>query len=101
MSPAVSPNARNLPDVPIHDPRRAAMKCDGCGCQFPAREATTDSTNVGGPGGKRAYTQIVRLTLCQACAASREVTRQFIFWTVGLILGGALLGLLAQMLGIL
>jgi hypothetical protein len=54
------------------------MKCDSCGCQFPAHEAATDSRNEGGPGGRMPYTKLVSLTLCRDCAASRTRTRQFV-----------------------
>jgi hypothetical protein len=72
------------------------MKCDGCGCQFWARESTIDSTNVGGPGSKLPYTKLAWRVLCPECAASRASTYSFLYWTVGLLLGGGLIGMVVQ-----
>lgn len=62
------------------------MKCDGCGCQFPAREAETATRNEAiRPGGRYPYTKIVTMTLCPDCVASRAATRQFVIWVVVLL----------------
>jgi len=64
------------------------MKCDRCGCQFSAREAETGTRNeaIRSPG-KMPYTEVVTMTMCPDCAASRAGTQTIIFWMVGLLVG--------------
>jgi hypothetical protein len=56
----------------------APMKCDRCGCQFPAHEASTATYNeaVKQPG-RWPYTEIRRITLCPSCTASRSSLLRF------------------------
>jgi hypothetical protein len=68
------------------------MKCDGCGCQFSAREAQAATRNMlTGQPGRHPYTTTVATTLCPGCVASRAVTLRFIVWTIVLALIGAML----------
>jgi hypothetical protein len=67
------------------------MKCDGCGCQFPGKEAVqiTKQETIGkgsiGP---------IPMTLCASCAASRRGTFWFLVWIVAaFVVGGLLCGL--------
>jgi hypothetical protein len=80
------------------------MKCDGCGCQFSAREAETATKNEPvSPAGRMPYTKLVAMVLCPDCVASRAATRRFVTWMVVLlpvaaVIVGALGSLLAQFL---
>lgn len=63
------------------------MKCDRCGRQFSARDATADTYKeaVSTPS-RKAYTELRAITLCPDCAASREGVRKFYFWAFGTLL---------------
>jgi hypothetical protein len=75
------------------------MKCDGCGGQFSARDAEMATRNEPvKPAGRMPYTELVTMTLCPECVASRAGTRQFAYWVVGLFVGGTLLIVLANWL---
>jgi hypothetical protein len=68
------------------------MKCNGCGQQFPAQEATFDtrSETIG-----KGCTPLKPMTLCADCAASRRNTFWFVLWAVlFLLLGIAFVSLL-------
>lgn len=60
------------------------MKCDGCGCQLSAREASTNTKSeaVGPAYNTGQETKTVTMTLCPDCAASRAATQRFITWVV-------------------
>ena len=65
------------------------MKCDRCGCQFPAHEAETATTNQAiRPPGRMLYTRLAAMTMCPACAAGRAATIRLVYWLVALFVGG-------------
>jgi len=80
------------------------MKCDGCGCQFSARETVQDTrseqieTGAGAGTSGRPKTKTVLITLCPECAASRAGTYRFVFWIAAVVVGGLCLAALAQWL---
>jgi hypothetical protein len=58
------------------------MKCDGCGQQFPGKEARHDTRcETRGKGS----TPPMLITLCPACAGSRRKTIWFVLWTMLLL----------------
>jgi hypothetical protein len=62
------------------------MKCDRCGCQFPAHEAETATINdaIQAPG-KLPYTRIAAVTMCPECAAGRAATIRLVYWMVAAV----------------
>jgi hypothetical protein len=70
------------------------MKCDGCGCQFPADELRHDTRNEFGPRSRLPY-RIVPLTLCPECGTRRRNT---IWWFVAFFSVPAILALMLWLL---
>jgi hypothetical protein len=62
------------------------MKCDDCGQDFPAHEATARTRNVPVSGisvmGQK--TEIAQVTLCPNCAGHRTDIRAVFVWTLGI-----------------
>ena len=63
------------------------MRCDGCGCQFAARDlkraTRNEASESAGMSGQK--THLVAMTLCPNCVANRAATQSFILWVAVLL----------------